>query len=256
MNNVPAMRWKPEYGESFGRFDSDDEGNVAIFYPELERLGLLKKGMSVLSIGGGFGALEVKIVKDYEAKLGFVEPSSNLMDLFDARVKRFHLQSSVIERHVGPFQTFSPAPKYDLVIAIHAWYYVGCDKAQLKKALSLLNPGGTLYIALSSKMDWDAEFKDLLNSGEINLALEDLSDWANALGHENKVLIQPVSVPVDAWLQGDSFTERAMKWMSYIGRKNWDALPDVLKEQGKALIRRKAKDGLLTRYQGGLLFIK
>lgn len=251
----PAMIWNEEYGLSYAKADADRRGSSFIFYPELKRLGLLRRSISMLSIGGGFGALEVMAARDLRVKLGFIDPSPNLFEGFMSSAEKAGVRDLIRESHSGEFKTFQSSFTYDLIVAIHSWYYIGCDSAQLAKALDLLNPGGALYIALSSREDWDAELKALLH-GENPLTLEDVSEWANSMNSPNEIVCAETQVPVERWLVNGGLTEEAKAKISYLSRKDWPVLPDDIKKKALEIVQRKAKNRFLKSRPGGVIFKK
>lgn len=202
MSDQRIYDWKEEFGDKFSKFDSDTGSNFAVNYPWLIEIGALKQGMSFFSIGGGFGTLEANIAKDYEATFGFLEPTPSLFNLAQARLERFGVMGKQLEKHLMPFQEFTPSRRYDSVFAIHSWY----------------------YIALSSEENWGKQVVHALGRTDTFMTYEHLKRWSDQLGIESTVYFRKEMDNLNHTLENGLPTQKTKDWVTYMARKPWAEL--------------------------------
>jgi len=257
--NKFVLPWKDDYGKKFLASESEEGGSYAIVYPALKKFRLLQEGMSLLSIGGGSGRLEVQVALDYKAKIGFVDPSTNLYGSFWSRVRKANIVNQIQEKFLGSFQEFESKYSYDLIISIHSWYFIGCDKELLDKALGLMARDGKLLIVLCSASDWSIPLKrclqnNMFSEGQNTFTLEDLSEWTRGLNYRYEILEISSETPLEQFIVNGEFTDYAKSRLAYHRRKEWSEFGSDLQTRCKMMILEKEKNGILHDQWGGLLF--
>jgi SAM-dependent methyltransferase len=102
-----------------------------------------------LEIGAGTG----KATVDFAARgvrLTALEPDEQMAAIL-ARHLDGHPNATV---HLGPFESFAPAERYDLVYSAGSWHWLD-PAARWERAAALLAPGGTLALFWNSH--WPAD---------------------------------------------------------------------------------------------------
>ena len=94
----------------------------------------------MFSVGAGRGELELELVRDLGLRLGYIEPDAEAIRQFESSLRESGLESSILDRHHGRFQTFESNQRYDLGLFIFSWLPKGREIQWLKKAMSLLTP--------------------------------------------------------------------------------------------------------------------
>ena len=255
MTDSKVYDWKQIYGDHFSKFNSDEGGNFSVYYPWLESLQTLKKNMSFFSIGGGYGALEAHIAKNFDAKFGFLEPTPSLYAQAQERFLRFGVSSHQIEQHQTTFQETEYTNQYDLVLAIHSWYYIGLFEEQFRKALAMIKPGGRLMIALSSNKDWDKQILNSVGAHDTFMTFENLKTWTDSINIPSIIHTQDREKKLDDLVKGGTATQSAQDWITYMARKPWEQYSDLEQKNLVSLFESLAPDGIL-RSEIGLIEYK
>jgi hypothetical protein len=249
------LPWKPEFGVQFGKTESDTGGNFETFYPLLKAEKLIFPKMRLLSIGGGYGAMEVHIAKELGAKLGFVEPSPNLMKAFERRVEAAGIASQITERIEAPFQKANLKFRYDLILSIHSWYYIGCDEMQLRKALSHLEPKGVLYIALSSSSCPIVKTIGRVSpKSEPTFHLEDLAAYARSKNIRFETKEYQSDVELSRYVSDGELTEYGRHWLAYFARTEWTKIPEAVRLEARDSLVQSSVGGIIRDRFGALIF--
>jgi len=248
------MKWEESEALKFAQLHKKHSDSVSLITKVLEAHGMFKHGTSVLSIGGGSGLLEVELIKNYLVKLSYVDPSHNLVESFIASLNQHQLNSYLQELYEGEFQSFETASRYDLILCIHAWQYLGYDEAILKKALSLLKPDGKLCIVLTSEKAFSKDLKDLLYPEHGFINYEELSRWASKLGYPHESTYAEKIVPLSQYIVDDKFTEDSKILFSLLARKEWEEISDQTKEAIKSMLTQYAENETLDDGWGMVVF--
>jgi SAM-dependent methyltransferase len=251
------MGWEKEYGirlEAFQRESGESHGSV---YRQLGALGLLRSGMSLLSIGAGRGHLEIDVARQHDATISYLDPSPNLLQAFEEESARKGITKQIDEKFLGTFQAFETQRAYDLILSVHSWSYIGRDRQGLEKALALLAPGGHLCIALGSERGDLEQLRDIVRpEDEEAVRVEDMSKWAADIGHSNRIEILESPMAATRFVDSRGFTDYGKAWIAYMARCNWQDLPADLIQRARDLIEAKQSDGGLSYAWGTLLFPK
>ena len=155
---------------------------------------LLKKGMRVLDVGCGTGAITIGIAK----KIGKTGQAIGL-DSSEHLIKEgkglFELPEN-LELVVGNLFTYEPTEKFDLIVSARVLQWLNNPKVALEKLKTLLNPGGQISILdyNHEALEWTPEppksmqqfysafLKWKEEAGMNNRIAEDLPSYFEALG--------------------------------------------------------------------------
>src|ERR1044072_3048425 len=123
--------------------DGSVKGNY--YFSALEKY-LPPSPRNFLSIGAGSGDTEIFLAKKLNCSFGFQDYSEELARLFKKRASEQKV--TPLETAVGKFESCSFKNTYDLILSIHAWYYISIEAAVMKKLRDLLNSNGRVLVVL------------------------------------------------------------------------------------------------------------
>lgn len=185
-----------------------------------------------LEIGGGTGQRTLELAR----KLGchhidFVEPSSAACRVFRARSTRAGIPCTTV---TAAFEKFRTQKRYDLITAIHSFYYI--NRASLAKVYRLLAPGGKAFILLDSRRDVIKRLQDLCESwqGERTNNAEDLCESLRRAKIPHRTW--PDTAAIRGLYRRGKFSRKAQIILSLLSWTPWSALPDSVKDKAKDLL--------------------
>lgn len=118
-----------------------------------------EEARTLLSIGGGKGLVEASLLRNAsQAKLWYLDPSSEQCDEFRQYMQSENLLDRVETVEEKTFQEYSTHLKFDRILSIFSWYFMGSNKQQLTKLLNLLTPSGKACIVLPNVNSIFADF--------------------------------------------------------------------------------------------------
>ena len=257
-NKKTKTLWSNQTANIYANKNQTGPPSVLRFiYPKMHKENLFFKNMSLLSIGGGTGILETKIAKEFNALIGYIDPSKPMYKKFEETIKNNMADNQIIEKYYGTFQTYKSNHKYDLIIAVHSWHYIGCNENFLKKALSYLSSKGKLCIVLTSSNSFSKPLKDILHpKGHSFLNHEELSAWAEKQHLTHRSVPVDKLVPLDKFIKNNEFTNYGRYWMELIGRKEWSNISEHTKKQAKEILISYSVNNVLNDRWGMLIFNK
>ena len=138
---------------------------------------------SLLSVGGGQGVVEATLLQNApQAKVWYLDPSPEQCQAFRQHMKQENLLERVEAVAETTFQEYNTDQKFDHIVSMFSWFYIGTDKRWLTKLLSLLTPNGIACIVLPNNGSIEADFNRSLSpdkrttlvSGDVITALQEL----------------------------------------------------------------------------------
>ena len=138
---------------------------------------------SLLSIGGGKGLVEASLLRNSpQAKISYLDPSPEQCEKF----RQYLRQENLLERveHVAEitFQDYKTNQKFDRILSIFSWYFMGANKHQLTKLLDLLTSSGAACIVLPNAGSIFADFtRSMSPDRRMTLVGEDVLDVLNSM---------------------------------------------------------------------------
>lgn len=210
---------------------------------------------SIFSIGPGDGAIEVRLAKENNLKLGVVEPSSLLFEKLRSNVASAGIKHLLIEENQQSFEDYESEEKYDCVLSLYSWFAFGFDTQLLEKALRLLNPGGLLVICLQSEKSPSTQISSSSRSTGIDLTSEALSTYFKQSGFGHQYLMYDGGVAAETYIGKDGLTELGKDLVSFLNATPWNDLNTFLRKSGFTTLRDSIHNGQI-RFQSGCLVFR
>jgi SAM-dependent methyltransferase len=114
---------------------------------------------SILSIGGGEGNVEATLLRNSPlSKLWYLDPSSEQCDAFRQHMTKTNLIERVVDIAEATFQDYAVKQKFDRIISMFSWFYIGSDPRWLNKLLDSLSPSGIACIVMPNSESIEADF--------------------------------------------------------------------------------------------------
>lgn len=222
--------------------------NVDGLLPVLQQEGLLDGARSLLTIGGGAGALEVELAKSHGIRVSYVEPNLEQANVFRDNARRAGIERLVDDVHLGPIQTFKPKARLDLILSLHSWFAVGPDPAAARVIASWLTPNGHLFAVMSS------ETSGLSRALQVKRTFaEAISRSWNAGGLRHRLFQTEYHIPIDLLLVDGRLTDIARNWCAYKAKSSWDRLSSERQQAIFDYINSFKDAGLFTDHLGCLV---
>ena len=119
---------------------------------------------SLLSVGGGEGLAEAELLRHApDADIWYLDPSLEQAAAFRAHLDASGLSSRVRGVAQSTFQGFETSHRFDRIVSMFSWFFVGADEPELRKLLGLLAPGGMALIVLPGRESIEADLNDALS---------------------------------------------------------------------------------------------
>jgi SAM-dependent methyltransferase len=119
---------------------------------------------SLLSIGGGEGLVEAELLRHApDAGIWYMDPSPEQAAAFRAHLDAGGLSSRVRGIAQSTFQEFATPHRFDRIVSMFSWFFVGTNKPDLHKLIDLLAPGGMALIVLPGRESIEADLYEALS---------------------------------------------------------------------------------------------
>lgn len=209
---------------------------------------------SMLSIGSGNGRFDLALMAHYPMTVDFIEPSpvmhAQLVENLDA-----HKGPGKVGRVFhGPFEAFSTETRYDLVFAVHSFYFMKDPIEATFRSLSLLNSGGQLVIILHMSDSFGVRFAKEFSPSAIHGGLT-ADSLQSQLGSNCSLSVIEGSIPYDEFIQGDSLSPRGQLGAAFYAQREWDSFSPAEKKRAREFVDQCA-DGQVLRERYGLLHMR
>lgn len=199
---------------------------TANLYRYLQERKLLNMGDNFFSIGAGEGELEIVLANHYQSAFEILDPVPLFIDNFKQSLMQAGPSLQLRAAHHNmPFEDYAVARAFDWVLSIHSWYGFGYDRMLLDKALSMVKPGGGLFITLMSQKSPVYGLSNMSYSSGIDLCAEKLSEWVNKEGVKHHFDWEVAERPASLFLnEYDDVTSQARDFASFLVAKPWGEL--------------------------------
>jgi len=206
-----------ELFEAFLRLADDSEAQTAA----LLDLTTWRDVRSLLSVGGGEGNVEATLLRNApEAEIWYLDPSPEQADAFRARMEREHLVDRVREIAESTFQDFTTSQKFDRIVSMFSWFFVGTAEPELEKLIGLLAPDGVACLVLPNTDSIEADFNRSLSpdqrttlvGGEVVQALDDL-------GYESTRHMFTKWLPDEEMFDGRAASEAGLAFAAFVAMR-------------------------------------
>ncbi len=142
-----------------------------------------EEARSLLSIGGGKGLVEASLLRNSpRAKISYLDPSREQCEEFRQHMKDENLLERVEDVAETTFQAYKTNQKFDRILSIFSWYFIGANQDMLKRLLDLLTPGGAACIVLPNTGSIFADFtRSMSPDKQMTLVGEDVREVLNSM---------------------------------------------------------------------------
>ncbi len=253
MDYLSYLTQYPDRYQSFSAL-TERTPNLCRYIREQE---LFDQGNSFFSIGSGEGALEIALAEEYHSPFEVLEPVPLFVDNFKQLAKEKGVDKQLGEVHPIPFEELSDYKQFDRVLSIHSWYGFGFNKELLQKALSMVKPGGKLFINIMSEKSPVYDLSNMSYSEGIDLCAESLSTWAESEGFLHSFDHETAVRPANLFFHDDGgITLNAKNFASFLMASAWDDLSVSEQQEVQAIFQRHCKDNAVHIVSGCLVFDK
>lgn len=215
----------------------------------------------ILSIGGGGGVVELKLLKEVPySRLWYLDPSPEQCQSLRNNAGKSGLSDRIVEVAQTTFESYQTKERFDRIISVYSWFFLGAERRWLKKMLYLLSPNGIGCILIQNNRSIEAEFNRVfcpdrrmtLTGRQICDALKELPCSVECHTHTKWLSEKDL-------FENRKLTEPAKIFASFIGARSiedfsnddWNKISNMycshLKKQGVPLIT----DFLFIRNLGG-----
>jgi SAM-dependent methyltransferase len=206
-----------ELFEVFLRLADDSEAQTAA----LLDLTTWRDVRSLLSVGGGEGNVEATLLRNApEAEIWYLDPSPEQVEAFGIHMEREHLLDRVKGMAESTFQDYTTAQKFDRIVSMFSWFFVGKGRRELEKLIDLLAPDGVACLVLPNTDSIEADFnrhlspdqRTTLVGGEVVQALDDL-------GHESTRHTFTKWLADDEMFDGQAASEASLAFAAFVAMR-------------------------------------
>ncbi len=205
----------------------------------LRASGFLDEAASVLSIGCGDGAVEIRLAGEMGFSLGVVEPAAAYMESCRRGAERAGIE--LREAHQETLQDYHSPFRYDVVLSLYSWFAFEFDREILKKAMGCRTSRGTLLIILQGEASPSTEISALSKASGINLTSERLSNWARKEGFKHQMDVYHGEVSASTYLEMGEFTQAGRDLVSFLLATPWEEISQRLRDKTLAILKQSVE---------------
>jgi SAM-dependent methyltransferase len=169
----------------------------------------LPQGFKYLDVGCGLGTITkavVSLIADGGSMRAVaIDPSTEMVSSFAADARRLG-----IELRGETLESVAPAEKFDLITALHVFYYVRDCGAAIEKLTGMLTATGSICIALRSKSGF---LRGVRGKPSIERTSEQLRELLEKLGMEHSSEKVVSTLDVRPILEGGSKGEMLLEFL-------------------------------------------
>lgn len=219
-----------------------DRQRELVCFTELQKYFGPRKPQNFLSIGAGAGDLEILISEQLQVPFGYQEYSPSLSSAFLARMAELGRMAKLLEGNVGKFEDAVLSYTYDLILSVHAWYYISIEPAIFLKLSKLMSAEARVLVVLHRSESMNVALNPI-REAPLTITAEDFA----AAAKQTKLFQVEIHGWTGFWktadlIQENSLTQMGSKRLAFSLGKSADDL--TLKE-------RQFFARLLQQYQQG-----
>lgn len=176
---------------------------------------------TLLSVGGGEGIVEASLLRNApQAKVWYLDPSPEQCQAFRQHMKEEHLLERVADVTQTPFQEYDTHLKFDRIVSMFSWFFVGTDKRWLVKLLDLLTPNGTACLVLPNTESIDTDFSRSLSPDKrMTLVSEEVISALETLECSVRQHTYVKWLAVDELFDGEGASEASLAFAAFIAMR-------------------------------------
>lgn len=222
-------------------------------FQHMRELNVFDHVTSFISIGSGYGDLEIKIAQVYNIPFSIVEPTKLFFNSFIEKVNHAQLKISLIEDVNQSFDHFETKREYDLALSIHSWYAFGTQKSYFDKFKKLIHSRGKLFINLMSEKSIVSRLSALSSAGGISLTSEVVSQWLTSEGVKHQYVMEHNHRPFDLYVEQDQLTQAGRDFVAFLLASPWESIPMNLRNEAVALFNVYRQGDIVDVCSGSIL---
>jgi len=200
---------------------------------------------SFLSIGGGKGLVEASLLRNSpRAKIWYLDPSPEQCEEFRQHMQQENLLERVEHIAEKTFQEYKTNQKFDRILSIFSWYFIGANKHSLTRLLDLLTPSGVACIVLPNTGSIFADFtRSMSPERQMTLVGDEVLGTLNSL---DCVVIQHTHtkwLAIDDLFDGEFASEASLAFAAFVAMRPIKTFTPAEKQDIVDLLndRREAK---------------
>jgi len=211
-----------ELFEAFLRLADDSEAQTAA----LLNLTSWSDVRSLLSVGGGEGIVEATLLRNApRAEVWYLDPSPEQVDAFRAHMQREHLLDRVQGVAESTFQDYTTSQKFDRIVSMFSWFFIGTAQPELEKLIDLLAPGGVACLVLPNTDSIEADFNRSFSPDKrTTLVSDDVVDALGDLGYCSTRHTFTKWLPSDEMFEGKAASEPSLAFAAFVAMRPISAL--------------------------------
>jgi len=173
---------------------------------------------SLLSIGGGAGIVESTLLRNApQAKIWYLDPSPEQCLAFRRHMRQEDLLDRVQEVVETTFQAYTTEQKFDRIVSMFSWFYVGTDQRWLSKLLNLLGLDGTAFLVLPNVDSIEADFNRIFSpDARTTLVSDEVEDALQALECVVSKHAYTKWLSIDELFEGEVASEASLAMAAFV----------------------------------------
>lgn len=177
---------------------------------------------AILSIGGGDGYIELELLGCIpRGKLWYIDPSVEQCEVFKRSVTNRNLSDRVEEIQQLTFQQYEVHCKFDLVLSIFSWFYIGNEMNCYEKLMKVLKPQGIACILMPNIESIETDFNLVYSPDERTVLTGDKVERdMKDQNIDTRRYTYTKWLPIDQLLVDGQPTDACMAFASFIAMKS------------------------------------
>jgi SAM-dependent methyltransferase len=200
---------------------------------------------SLLSVGGGEGLVEAELLRHApDAGIWYMDPSPEQAAAFRAHLDAGGLSSRIRDTTQSTFQDFATSHRFDRIVSMFSWFFVGADEPELHKLIGLLAPGGIAMIVLPGSESIEADLNEALSPDRrTTLVSQDLVAGLERIGRTADLHSFTKWLGNDEMFVDDAPSEASLAFAAFVAMRPISELTeeDIETVTGLFRARREAK---------------
>jgi len=200
---------------------------------------------SLLSIGGGKGLVEASLLRNSpRAKISYLDPSPEQCEKFRQHMQQENLLERVEHTVELTIQEYKTNQKFDRILSIFSWYFIGANKHLLARLLDLLTPSGAACIVLPNTGSIFADFtRSMSPDKQMTLVGEDVLDVINKMDCDVIQHTHTKWLAINDLFDGESASEASLAFAAFVAMRPINTFTPAQKQNIVDLLnaRREAK---------------
>ncbi len=180
---------------------------------------------SLLSVGGGEGIVEATLLRNAPmAEVWYLDPSPEQGDAFRSYMRREHLLDRVKGVAESTFQDYSTSLKFDRIVSMFSWFFIGTAQRELEKLIDLLAPDGVACLVLPNTDSIGADFNRSLSPDKrMTLVGDEVVEALDEFGYGSTRHAFTKWLPDEAMFEGEAASEASLAFAAFVAMRPIDA---------------------------------